>query len=44
MENGIKSFENAEKAVDVAIKGLGRTQIFLLQCKLLLSAPKLSNY
>lgn len=31
-ENGIKTFENAEKAVDLALQRLGQTQIAVLQC------------
>lgn len=32
-ENGVKSFENAEKAIDLALSRLSQKSIALLQCK-----------
>lgn len=32
-ENGIKTFENAEAAVDLALQRMGQKQISLLQCQ-----------
>jgi hypothetical protein len=32
-ENGIKSFENAQAAVDLALRRLGQGTIALLQCE-----------
>lgn len=33
VENGIKTFENAEAAVDLALERMGQKQIPLLQCQ-----------
>ena len=33
-ENGITSFENAEAAVDLALKRMGQKKIALLQCEI----------
>lgn len=34
-ENGVSSFENAEKAIDLALSRLGQEEIGLLQCMLI---------
>lgn len=38
-ENGIKTFENAQAAVDLALKRMGQQQIALLQCEAQPSLP-----
>jgi aryl-alcohol dehydrogenase-like predicted oxidoreductase len=39
-ENGVKTFENAEKALDLALSRLGQKQVALMQCIYALPTPR----